>query len=82
MMKIPSRGWGPWRQEFYSIHSNPDAIKADVACEHGLWSNVWIGRVSNFVYDRWPTFWRWFMNLPPLHRRNTRRLNKFFPNLR
>lgn len=80
-MKLPSRGWGPWREEFYSIFSNSQAIEADTNHEHGLWHNVWLGKAGHFIYGRWPDLWRWWVNLPPFHRCMTRRLNKFFPNL-
>ena len=82
MMKLPSRGWGPWRQEFYSFHSNISAMDADISHEFGTWTNVWTRRFGHFVYVRWPDLWRWFINLPPMRRRSIKHLQKFFPNLR
>lgn len=82
MRTLPSRGWGPWRQEFYSIHSSPRAQAEDVNHEHGLWCNVWANWLSNRVFDRWPNLWRWWANLEPLRRRKIRQLNKWFPHLR
>lgn len=77
MIELPSRGWGPWRQEWYSIHSDP-ARQMDA----GSWKNVWIGAVSALVYARWPDFWRWWVNLPPMRRRWLKDLQRHFPNLR
>lgn len=59
MRKLPSRGWGPWRQEFYSFHSNPTLAATDR--EFGTWSNVWVRKMSAAVYARWPDFWRWWV---------------------
>jgi hypothetical protein len=81
MGNLPSRGWGPWRREFYSLHSDPQSIQMDTAHEFGTWRNVWGGLVSHFVYTRWPSVWQWMVNIPYFHRRRVRRLRKFFPNL-
>lgn len=81
-MELPSKGWGPWRKEFYSYYSFEQQMKEDIFHECGQWRNVWVGKFSSFIYNRWPDFWRWFVNLPPLHRRSTKRLQKHFPNLR
>lgn len=82
MYKLPSRGRGLWREEFYSFHSSPTAQEADVNHEFGMWRNVWIGRLSSAVYRVCPPFWRWWVNLPPFHRRMTKKLQRHFPNIR
>ena len=58
MRKLPSIGWGPWRKEFYSFHSNPNMIEADSKHEFGSWKNVWMNAVSNFIFKKWPAAWR------------------------
>jgi hypothetical protein len=79
-MKLPTRGWGPWRQVFYSLHSDPEKAETDLEC--GVWCNAWFDKISASVYDRWPDLWRRIANLPWPHARTTRKLQKFFPNLR
>lgn len=80
-MNLPSKGRGLWRKEFYSFHSSHSAMDEDVHHEFGTWRNVWVGKVSGFVYGRWPKFWVWSVNLPPFHRRWLRRMKVFFPNI-
>lgn len=75
---MTTRGWGPFKEEFYSLSSN---LADQDSLEFGLWRNVYIGKLSNFIYDRWPGPWKWLVNLRPLHARFTRKLQKFFPNL-
>jgi hypothetical protein len=73
---MKSRRWGPWRQEWYSIYSDPTR-----EFEVGSWRNVWIGKLSAFTFERWPDFWRWWNNLPIIRQRWLRGLQKHFPNL-
>jgi hypothetical protein len=79
MWQLPSRGWGPWRQEFYSFHSNPALAADDAEHRFGVWRNVWFGRVSSFVFARWPDVWRWFANLP-IPTASRRALRRCFAN--
>lgn len=73
--QLPSRGWGPWRQEFYSIFSGSQSIAEDVKHEHGIWHNVWIQKISSFIYNRWPNLWRIWMNWEPIRRRYVHKLH-------
>lgn len=79
MRKLPSRGWGPWRQEFYSFRSDTREIED---FNFGLWHNCWLHHVSSFMYGHWPNLWRWWFNLPPMRWAWLRRVKTFFPNLR
>ena len=80
MRPLPSRGWGPWREEFYSLHSNPRLIAEDVEHRFGVWHNVWSHRVGSVVFRVSPALWRWWANRPTSKTRRT--LQSFFPNLK
>jgi len=82
MKKLPSKGWGPWRREFYSLYSNPKSQEEDINHEFGVWHNVWLGKISSIVYKVSPKFWVWTINLPPLRYRILKDLKKHFPNMR
>lgn len=75
-MTLPSRGWGPWRQEFYSLSAFPHDMTA------GIWRNVWLSKVSGTIYRYRPGLWRWWMNTPSMRARFLKRMKPFFPNLR
>lgn len=58
-----TRGWGPWRAEWYSIcsaHQRYD--KGCERCEAGSWVNTWGLAVSHFVFRYWPRLWLWWAN--------------------
>lgn len=41
-LKIGTKGWGPWRYDFYSICSAPYGHDKDCPrCAAGNWYNVW-----------------------------------------
>lgn len=62
--KLPSRRWGPFRQEFYSLHSGPPCDQSvDGVCPHGVWLSVLVHRLSSVVYWASPRLWRWWGNL-------------------
>ncbi len=82
MCELPSKGWGPWRREFYSLHSNVADQAADTNHVFGFWCNAWISRAGRIIFRFWPNLWRWWVNLPPFRAKTTRKLQKFFPNLR
>jgi hypothetical protein len=81
--QLPSRGWGPWRQEFYSFHSSPRLQREDAGREFGSWRNVWVAKFSRFVFARWPDFWRWWVNTKIMkqHSRSWHDLRRCFQNL-
>lgn len=78
MMKLPSRGWGPWRQEWYTYSSSPR--KAAPEDGFGQWRFVWAQAVDSLIYRRLKPVWIWWHNRPNSLTR--RRLRKHFPNLR
>jgi hypothetical protein len=82
MMNLPSKGWGPWRKEFYSFHSNSTAIEADTEHTFGTWSNVWSLKISSILWRWFPHTWVKVINLPPFRNRSLKKLQKHFPNLR
>lgn len=72
---LPSKGWGPFRYEWYSIcsgHSKNSDGKYyghDTSCNRcmaGRWTNCWMHEISSFVYDHEPELWRWWVNRPNL----------------
>lgn len=81
--QLPSRGWGPWRQEFYSFHSSMRLQREDAKHEFGSWQNVWTAKLSRAVFARWPGLWRWLVNntLVRRHSRSWRDLRRCFPNM-
>jgi hypothetical protein len=61
--RMPSRRWGPFRQEFYSIcsahyHNDPSCPR----CRAGAWKNVWGTAFSLFVFKVSPERWQWWQN--------------------
>jgi len=61
--RLPSRGRGLLRQEFYSIHSGPICDEEiDGVCPHGRWVNVTAQRLSTLLYRASPGVWRWWTN--------------------
>ena len=79
-MKLPSRGWGPWRREFYSLYSTTRQIEADVNHEHGEWVNVWTHQADSMVYALCYQLWHWWHNRP--NSKSRRAIEKHFPKLR
>lgn len=58
-----SRGWGPWRENYYSICSAHHIFVHDCPrCEVGTWYNAWLGKVSNLAYRISPHLWRLWVN--------------------
>jgi hypothetical protein len=63
--RLAVRGWGPWRQEWYSIcsaHQNGGPDDECQLCRAGLWRNCWRQFFGHIVYKRWPRLWRWWAN--------------------
>ena len=39
-------------------------------CNTGTWENVWLSSISGFIYDYFPNFWKWYVNLNKYQRIN------------
>lgn len=78
--KLPSKGWGPWRKQFYSVYSTTRQIKADANYEHGIWHNVWLSRVDHLIYLACYPLWHWWHNRPNSYSRKN--IERLFPKLR
>ena len=70
-----SKGWGPFRCEWYSFCSghgkNEDGnyygFDTDCSrCMVGSWINCWMHEITSFIYDHTPELWRWWVNRPHL----------------
>ena len=60
-----TKGWGPWRYEWYSLCSaHRDSIITCRMCTAGSWENVWRTKMSQFVFAVAPDLWRWWVNRP------------------
>ena len=80
-MNIRSRGWGPWREEWYSICSAHRGYKETCnLCNKGTWVNVYKQAAGYFIFERWPDLWRWWANRPWSPRR--KKLEGWFPGLK
>jgi hypothetical protein len=57
-MGLPSKGWGPWRREFYSLCSaHQEAREGCPRCASGTWANAWASAISRAGYKVTPRFW-------------------------
>lgn len=57
------RGFGPWKQEWYSIcsrHLHRD--NTCNLCQVGSWENVWKLKLSQTIYKCCPNLWKWWKN--------------------
>jgi hypothetical protein len=87
---LPSRYWGPFKQEWYSLCSGcstydgggPDSKCP--RCASGMWIGVVHHKISQFFYCHFYSVWYWWQNeRPGFHNSRTRKfLRKHFPNLR
>lgn len=76
-----TRGWGPWRSDFYSLCSRHRDGREDCpTCNAGQWVNRIVHRIDALIYRHLPKFWLWWHNRPNSKARRT--LEEFFPNLR
>ena len=58
---LKSKGWGPWKYEWYSICSMhyPDNESCGL-CQAGSWVNCYKHIIINYIYKREPDLWvRW-----------------------
>jgi hypothetical protein len=80
-MTLPSRGWGPFRQEWYSYSSSTDTTKTGPETGFGSWVNVWGHRGSSLLYRLSPKLWRVWANRKYFNP-GARRLERTFPKLK
>lgn len=60
--KLKSKGWGPWKYEFYSVcsahHSNDNCS----TCQVGSWINCYAHIITTYIYERNYALWFWWAN--------------------
>lgn len=60
-----TKGWGPWRYEWYSICSmHWQNIDSCGMCNAGAWQNAWRVKFGQIVFALAPDLWRWWANRP------------------
>jgi hypothetical protein len=67
--QLPSKGWGPWRYEWYSICSGhaSNIYPVDPNCNRcmsGKWVNVWAHKIEHVIYTLAPWLWIRWVNRP------------------
>lgn len=78
---VRSRGWGPWRCDWYSICSRHGRWRSDCPlCQSGQWVNRWARVGGGIVCRVCPRFLVWWVNRP--NSKTRRWLRSVFPNLR
>lgn len=58
---ITTKGWGPWRYDWYSccsVHHPTRPSEACRNCNTGRWVNVWRQAVDHVVFKFAPGLWR------------------------
>lgn len=79
--ELPTRGWGPWRADFYSVCSRHHHSRDDCPqCNAGQWSNRIVHRIDGRIYRYARRLWLWWHNRPNSKARRT--LEGIFPNLK
>jgi hypothetical protein len=72
-LPLPSKGWGPFRYEWYSIcsgHSrnkNGNYYGHDIDCPRcmaGRWINCWLREIGSYFHDNYYPLWFWWANRP------------------
>ncbi len=77
-----SRGWGPFREEWFSVCSRHRTRTAGCdACAAGQWKNILLVDLNGVFYRRFPRLWHAWANRPFLNPSRTF-LEKTFPGLR
>jgi hypothetical protein len=58
---LKSKGWGPWKYEWYSLRSIHHFHNESCGlCQSGGWINCYKHIIVNFIYKREPNLWyRW-----------------------
>ncbi len=49
-------------------------------CQTGIWSNLWISKISSLIYKLFPKLWIWYMNRPNSKAR--KQIEEWFPKLK
>lgn len=59
-----------FKKEWYSICSRHQQYESTCnICNHGSWRNVFLSKISHFVFKYFPKFWIYVVNIKPkLHR--------------
>jgi len=61
-----------WKKKWYSICSMHYEYNKDCnMCRTGVWKNVWSSNISEWIFDNFPNFWRWYVNLNKYKRINS-----------
>jgi len=84
-VKLPSRGRGLFREEYYSICSAHQEFNQECStCKIGSWHNVWLGVANSVLFKVWPALWIWNANRPKNKTKWLKSINakNNFPNLR
>jgi hypothetical protein len=82
---LPTRYWGPFRQEFYSFSSKLRYDEEEyIRNGWGTWYNVYWRKVDSYIHDHHKKLWLWYMNDAPWVRfsKSHKSLLRAFPNLR
>jgi len=67
-MKLRSRRFGPFKQEWYSICSKHMVYDKNCnMCNAGVWCNVWKNNLSKFIFKYFPKFWHWIISIKGKH---------------
>lgn len=61
MKKLKSKGWGPWKYEWYSICSAHIIHNTQChMCNAGSWINCYQHKIENYIFKKNPNLWiRW-----------------------
>jgi hypothetical protein len=60
--KLKTKGKLFWKKEWYSICSIHRQYKEDCGmCNTGHYVNVWMNKISNFIFRNFPELWRWYV---------------------
>lgn len=63
MKKLKSKGWGPWKYEWYSICSAHFVAKQSCNnCNRGNWVNVYEHAVISYICKVNYPLWYWWVN--------------------
>lgn len=64
MSKLETKGWGPWRSDWYSLCSAHQQLNNNCyLCSAGYWQNRYMQKFSGAVYIICPKLWIWWANL-------------------
>jgi hypothetical protein len=62
-IKLPARGWGPFRYDWYSICSRHQNYDTDCTlCQKGGWVNHWGQFIGHIFFKLCPNLWKRLAN--------------------